>query len=850
MKEALESHTRALDLSKTLNNEHVDAEAFTNIGADYSDMGENLKALEYYTKALSVDRSAPLLSNIGLLYVELGQIQKALNSFRESLLLYRVRGDRGGQALIFNNLGLLYFRVGDNTSALNSFIKALPLTREVRFRYGEAIVLNNLGKVYSARGETSKALGYFNEALVLDREIKNRIGEGVSLATIGDVYATSGNLNKGLDFYEQALPIFRTSADGRHEASALIHMGRAYEQSRDVERGLECYRGALSIAKRMEDPYSESAATYGIAHVERNRGNWAAALSDIESALKIVETLRIGVLDQGLRASYSASVGEYYELYIDLLMQLDRVDPTKGYAARALETSERSRAQGLIEILQEARANIRLGVDPHLLERERSLQQLLEDKTERQIRLLTGQQDEKQAAAVKEEIEELLARFQEVEAEIRAASPAYAGLMQLQPFDLARIQKQVLDTDTVLLEYSLGTERSYLWAVMADSIASFELPNKTEVEEAARRVYGLLTERNRKIKSENALQRRVRFKRVELEYSHASSDLSEMVIGPVATLIRGKRLAIVADGALQYVPFAVLPITGGEDNEVYRSPLVVEHEIDNLPSASVLALSRDEMAERTLAHKMVAVLADPVFDRDDTRVKDKVEHRKTPEANPAAAFSESRLRRSVTEVRVGDQGHHLPRLVFTRQEAKSILGAAPAQENLQALDFNANRATATDPELGQYRMIHFATHGLLDSEHPELSGLVLSLVDEQGKPVNGFLDLEDIYNLTLSAELVTLSACETGLGKEVKGEGLIGLTRGFMYAGARRVVASLWKVDDAATAELMGRFYRGMVKERLRPVAALRQAQTEMQRQKRWADPYFWGAFTIQGEWR
>jgi CHAT domain-containing protein len=191
-----------------------------------------------------------------------------------------------------------------------------------------------------------------------------------------------------------------------------------------------------------------------------------------------------------------------------------------------------------------------------------------------------------------------------------------------------------------------------------------------------------------------------------------------------------------------------------------------------------------------------------------------------------------------------------PRLVFSRQEAASILSVTAVGEGMEALDFQASRATAMSPQLAHYRIIHFATHGLLDSEHPELSGLVLSLVSEEGQPENGFLELQDIYNLNLPAELVVLSACETGLGKEVKGEGLIGLTRGFMYAGSPRVVASLWKVDDVATAELMQRFYHGMLKENLRPAAALRQAQMEMWKQKRWALPYYWAAFTIQGEWK
>jgi CHAT domain-containing protein len=165
------------------------------------------------------------------------------------------------------------------------------------------------------------------------------------------------------------------------------------------------------------------------------------------------------------------------------------------------------------------------------------------------------------------------------------------------------------------------------------------------------------------------------------------------------------------------------------------------------------------------------------------------------------------------------------------------------------MGFDASRAMISKPELAQYRIVHFATHGFVDYEHPELSGLVLSLVDQNGQPQDGFLRLHDIYNLKLSANLVVLSACNTGLGKEVKGEGLIGLTRGFMYAGAAGVAASLWKVDDDATAELMKHFYEGMFTKGLTPSAALREAQLGMWKQKRWHAPYYWAAFVIQGQY-
>jgi CHAT domain-containing protein len=194
--------------------------------------------------------------------------------------------------------------------------------------------------------------------------------------------------------------------------------------------------------------------------------------------------------------------------------------------------------------------------------------------------------------------------------------------------------------------------------------------------------------------------------------------------------------------------------------------------------------------------------------------------------------------------------NNITRLVFSRQEAQAILSLAPRATSFAALDFKASRATAISGELSKYGIIHFATHGLLNNKHPELSGILLSMVDEKGRPQDGFLQLSDIYDLNLPADLVVLSACETGLGRTVNGEGLIGLTRGFMYAGAARIVASLWKVDDAATAALMEQFYREMLTNGLTPAAALRVAQRQISQQKRWRSPYYWAGFVLQGEWR
>jgi CHAT domain-containing protein len=333
-------------------------------------------------------------------------------------------------------------------------------------------------------------------------------------------------------------------------------------------------------------------------------------------------------------------------------------------------------------------------------------------------------------------------------------------------------------------------------------------------------------------------------------YLAAAAGLSRMLLGPVAGQLGEKRLMIVADGMLHYIPFGALPDPNrleGSDGD-WR-PLVVEHEIVNLPSASTLAALRRELAGRKPAARMLAVLADPVFTKDDERIRAGASRAEPQTAKPDP-LNESDARILATIAGGSPGAFRIKRLPFTRQEAEQILPLVPSGAGMKALDFEANRATAMSDQLSQYRYVHFATHGLADSERPELSTIVLSLFDEQGKPQDGFLRAHEVYNLNLPAEMVVLSACETGLGKLTRGEGLVSLTRGFMYAGAARVVVSLWSVNDRATAELMVKFYRRALVEGERPAAALRAAQVEMWRDKRREAPYYWAAFTLQGEWR
>jgi CHAT domain-containing protein/Tfp pilus assembly protein PilF len=766
------------------------------------------------------------LTNIGAVYDSLGEMQKALEKFNEALPLERAVGDRVVEATTLNNIGQSYYSLGEMQKALEKYNESLSLTRAVGDRRGEAVTLTNIGRVYLSLGETQKALEKYNEALTLSREVGARRGEATTLNNIGRVYLSLGEMQKALDKFNEALSI------------------------------------RLAIGERREEAYT----LLGIAQAEQKRGNLTQARRTIEQAVGLIESMRTDIASQELRSSYFASRHEFFESYIDVLMQMHKQNPAAALDAVAFEVSERARARSLLELLKEARADIRQGVDGSLLDRERSLRQLLNAKAAAQIALLNRKHTPAQAEAFAKEIASITTEYEELRAQIRARSPKYAALTQPQPLTLTEIQRKVLDPDTLLLEYSLGDNASYLFVVDQTSITSHQLPKRAEIEAATRRLRELLIAPQPQ-SGDTEAKYQARIKESRESYWPQAAVLSRMLLLPVASQagqagqLGRKRLLIVADGALQYIPFAALPVPSPGNNEDRNSgtepqPLFVEHEIVNLPSASILATLRSETAGRKPAERSLAVLADPVFTDDDTRVRRNVSKASAKGKIRSADSDEmdigfQQMSRSGRETGVVGAEGGFGRLLSTRREAAAISALVPERERMQALDFEASRKTALRPELGQYRIVHFATHGMLNNIHPELSGIVLSLVDDDGKPQDGFLRLQDIYNLKLPAELVALSACETGLGKEIKGEGLVGLTRGFMYAGAPRIVASLWKVDDRATSELMKRFYQGMLgPEALRPAAALRQAQLSIWKQKQWRGPYYWAAFVLQGEWK
>jgi len=852
----LDALNAALPLRRGQGNNLGEALVLSDLGDSYDAMGEFQEALNDKEQALAIFRGGKwrtgyeftALADLGHLYEELSEPQRALDYYDQALNLARSHHNRGLEISMLSVVAGAYAGAGDKDKALEYYNKALALAQGDRFN--EVWTLGKLGGFYIGQGEYDKALQLFDQTLPYHHAEHQPVPEAATLYSMGVAYHRQGKLSQALEALNQALSLWPFKNRMRREI--LREIGAVYQDSGDSPKALEYYEKSLTESRAAKDLQEEALTLCDSARPERTMQHTAEARRDVEAGLQILESVRARIAGSESRSSYFAAAQKNYEFYIDLLMQMHAEHPDQGLDATALQASEHARARSLLDMLVEARADIHQGADPKLLEREKLLQQRLRARSEYQVQLLTQPHTPQQAAGVASELQTLTAQYDETEAQIRATSPRYAALTQPVPLDLKQIQALVFDSHTLLLEYALGEDRSFLWAVTDSTLESFTLPGRAEIEQAARRVHELLTARNTHPKGEDEPKTEARISRARAEYPAAVGRLSEVVLGPVVPLLGHKRLVIVSDGALQYIPFAVLPVRrrGGGPSQ----PLVVESEIVTVPSASTVAVLRRDLAGRQPAPKAVAVLADPVFDRQDPRVSMRQQISQVWQKGELPSHGRglpTDLERSWAEVGSTERGGKIPRLPFSRREADAIITDAPPGNSFKAVDFSASRTTATSPELAQYRVVHFATHGVLDSRTPALSGIVLSLVDRQGRPVDGFLRLWDIYNLHLPADLVVLSACQTALGKEIKGEGLVGLTRGFMYAGAARVVASLWQVDDVATAELMSLFYQGVLKKNLPPATALRAAQVQMWKQKRWQeDPYFWGAFQLQGEWR
>ncbi len=745
--------------------------------------------------------------------------------------------DPTARALGLHALGERAINAAENGTAARHLLEAAELWSEMGDVRGEAATRVMLGEAYTRLGRDPDAWGQFTQARRLRHKVEDVGGAAEALAQLGWLQFLQGHMDAALRSYEQALGVLERL--GRwpdvvgvldRRASCLARVPRFDEALRDYERalGLARARGdevdaervlanivdlrarqavhartqasaadeasherAHARARALGDVETGAGVLLGQARYLRAQGRLPEAAESVERALRLFEAIGARIDAPLSRMSFHAQWHKSWEFLVETLLELHAREPDRGHDARAFEAAERARARTLLDSLAAAPAPVSsasAGTTPFgsdALDRE----------------------------------------------EFRRARP----LARVSPASLAEIQRELLDDDTLLLAYALGPERGHLWIVGRRSFETHELGSRADIEALATRVAAMLRRSAATAFRGRALQ--------------AATGLSDVVLGPaIGRLHAARRLLIVSDGALSHVPFAALPVPPrsratrvpmGRAWPEGRVPLVADYEVINAPSASVLRqLRRQGHGPRPA--QVLAVLADPVLDGDAR-----------PSARLAIEPLPEKLRTARADLRQGARsaGRALGRLPYSEVEADLITAGVPRERLLLLKGHAATREAVLGSRLADYKIVHFSTHGFVADRDPRLSGLALSERDKVGRPLDGFLRVRDLTQARFNADLVVLSACQTGLGADLPGEGLVGLTQAFLVAGARRVLVSLWAVDDRATAVLMQAFYRALLAQGLPPARALREAQLELLAQPEFAAPQHWAAFVLLGDW-
>jgi CHAT domain-containing protein/tetratricopeptide (TPR) repeat protein len=810
----------ALPLWRSTGDRSGESRCLDELAIVHSEQGDPRTGLELYAQALALRRSlgphpyseGRILNGMAIALSNLGDIPGSIARYTEALELARQDGDETTMAVALKNRAGQYIDLGEFDRGLDDLRLARAVFHRLGNRRREAVAEYQIGATMDDLHRTAEAWHSFQRALPMLEQTGNDRFAAIVLDRMGLVQLHAGRYREAASLLDEAIRRIEAGGDRRTAASFRLNRALVLAATGQPEQARASLLETLSQLRAMGDRSHEAIGLNHLAKVELDLNMLPEARDHIRASMQLAEETRAAIQSSSQRATWVAFSHGKDELLARILFALHAREPGRGWDAAALEVSEAGRARALRELLATARVDLRSGVDPSLLAAEKELDRRAENARRSLLTVLGRSHTTEEADAIQRELDAVRTEREQLEARMRASSPRYGAQAPGPPLSLFDIREQVLDDSTALVEYLVGEEQSFVWVVSRNGLTAARLPGRARITRAVDAVI-------RRWSDPAALD----------NAQESSAALSRMVLGPVAPVLRGKTLLLVADGPLLRVPFGALPEPG-------RGGVVLEHHtLVSLPSASVVPLLRSGRSGPREPGPELAVLADPVLGP----------------ARPSSSGSQEVATLTPLVRSLEDAGlRHLEPLPGSRREALAIASHLPPERVLTAFGADASRSTALGEEVSRARILHFATHALLDERRPELSGIVVSERAPDGSVRSGFLSLADISALRLSAELVVLSACRTGLGKDVRGEGLVGLTRGFMNAGAPRVVASLWKVTDAATAELMERFYTLMLDRKLAPAEALRQAQRSLRKDRQTSAPHAWAGFVLSGDWR
>ena len=756
-------------------------------------------------------------SQLGYVYDRQNDCAQSLHHYQAALALANELGSRylGRDT---GNVGTAYACLGDKTEAVNYYQQALKIevNSPTPDKSNQVALLTNIAGNLESNTE---ALTLLEQALTVAQTVTNKRTELRVRLGLGALYQRNGDYAQALKQTRAALQIAQATNVAVQEGHSLNQLGSIHLSLLDTSNAMDAYRRALAIGERTQAAQVAWQALAGIAGILQKQGNLEQAAQHYRQAIGRIEGLRSRISIAEDRASFLADKIDIYKKLISLLVELHNKDKRGQAAAEAFQFSERARARAFFDLLAEAKVDPEQNAAPDLLKQKQEVQQRISELTTRLIKERsqeTSKQDKARIGELEKRLAQTDAELGDWLRELRRRSPRYAALKYPEPITLAETQR-MLDDKTVLLSYSLAEPQSYLFAVSHDDFQVKRLPSEAMLSESVQRLLAAITDRNNPAPE---------------EYRRQAARLSQQLLQPISRMLDGKRaLVIVADGSLHRLPFEVLflPDTSSRGDLRALPYLIRRFAISYAPSASVLVELQHDPHET--APKGFIAFGDPIYEQPATSIIASA----LRATSPAGRINLQPLPYSHTEI------DGIAKL-FARDDRELFFGQAASEENVKAPD-----------RLARYRLVHFSTHGYVNEARPRFSGLVLSLqsVNPQSALRNpqsedGVLSAYEIFNLKLKADLVVLSACETGLGKEVKGEGLMSLTRAFMYAGTPSVVVSLWNVNDESAADLMIRFYRNLKTARMSTSEALRQAQLETINDNGF--PFFWAPFVLVGK--
>lgn len=809
------SFERALALQRELGEEYAAAWTSIHLIETRRKLGVPLRSEQLAEQARVTaeafgDRrlEAKALSALASLADESGRAAAGADYFQKALAAAEVAGDRQVEYTATSGLGTIRLKAGDPEAALELFFSIESLAVDLG-PDREASLRRQIGRAQRRLGGLDEALVSLERALDIERQRGRRVGEAETLNLLGLVRKQNEDLEGAEEQFRAALQVFEAERRPVQAAEVRINLGEVRQLAGRPAAARAMCRRVLESPVLEARPALEASTAYCIALAELKDGRAEEALEWAQRAIDVAETLRREQPLDEQRATYLSEARRYYELPVEVNVYLAEADPGRGYAEAALRAAEQGRARTLLDRLQQSLALGDVAISPEAEESKAALERRLEAIREQRRRAEDRDAGDELEALDREAVR-IVEGLRMIETAALLAHPAAAELLAPSRPSLAEI-RELLDADTQLLVYHLGERAAFAWVVDDESVSVHRLAASAELDDRSRKLHGWLAD------SHNGIPRRLA--------ESAAAELAAELLAPLADRLRGPRLVILPDRALHYVPFGVLPLADGE-------PLVERFTVAYAPSIGVL---RDLRKRRTArrADRVSAgevrpslVVADPVFSADDPRL--------------AAG--------SAVVVAAAERGgcEDLDRLPYSAREASDVARRVLEPRLLTGFDAVVPAVEARLPGAG---LVHFATHACIDPEFPELSGIALSRVDRRGRPVDGLLRVHEILDLDLEADLVVVSACRSALGREIPGEGLQGIARGLLYAGASQVVVSLWAVDDRATRELMGHFYSEMFDRGRSPAEALAAAQRSMAADPEWSAPSYWAPFVVQGDW-